>query len=381
MTSKIKLLLILLIFALNSVFPEKAAGGAGSTSFEFLLLPVGARETAIAAGSAIALNPNAFWWNPAGLAYVERTNIDLTYNRHFEEIAQQRGGFTFPLQNCQVAAVNATMLSVNGIEGYGWFNTPSGDVVSKGYTISYSQAKVFNRYLAGGLSLKGVFEQLEEESSYGAALDAGFLINPYPDFQLSGGVKNAGIAGEFIEEKGILRISFFGGLGMKLNRYILFAGEINYINDEISFGAGVEFNLWNLLFIRGGYSNFAGETADFSLGGGWSFKDIALDYTMAPYKKLGPTHRVDLNFKFGEPILIEKLYRNAKKYYSRQEYRKALVEFNKVKSLNRHYKQVESWLQQLEEKEIFTESAPDAEKTREPSPEENLLNSEEPAEE
>ncbi|MDA3792424.1 MAG: PorV/PorQ family protein [Elusimicrobia bacterium] len=354
-----------------------AAGtlGAGSNSFEFLLIPVGARETAMAAGSATAFNPNAFWWNPGALAYVERLNISLTYNKWFENIVQQRAGVTLPLKNRQVAAVNVSMLSINDIEGYDWYDTQSGNLTSKDYCLSYSQAKKFNKYIAGGISLKAIFEQLEDESNYGAALDAGFILNPFSDFWLSGGVKNAGTGGAFIEEKALLPISFFGGLGMRINKFMLLSGDVNYMDEEIFYGSGVELDLRDILFLRAGYSNFAETLSEFKLGAGWIYKDILLDYALAPYGKMGSTHRVDLTFKFGEPVLIEKLYRNAKKLYSQNKYQQALIEFNKVKSLDRNYKKIRIWLERMK-KESFLEKS--LEKSQAPEPQKETLNQPEP---
>ncbi len=355
-------LLLLLIFAApfcNDNLIAAGTRGAGSSSFEFLLIPVGARETAMASGSAVSLNPNAFWWNPAGLAYVERLNINLAYNSWFEGITQQRAGVTLPLKNRQVAAVNISMLSAGDIEGYNWYGDPTGNLTSKDYSVTYSQAKNFTYYLAGGLSIKALFEQLADESNYAAAIDAGFILNPFTGFWLSGDAKNAGAGGTFIKEKAVMPISFFGGMGLQLNKYMLLFGDINYMDGEIFSGAGIEANLWDLLFLRAGYSSFAGTISQFKLGVGWIYKDISIDYVMAGYGKLGSTHRVDLTLKFGEPILIEKIYRSARKLYSRERYKEALIEFNKVKSLDKNYKRIETWLETLKEKTILNNTGED----------------------
>ena len=137
---------------------------------------------------------------------------------------------------------------------------------------------------------------------------------------------------------------------MRINRSTLISADLLYIDSETKYGAGVEFNLWNLIFFRAGWNNFADVDETFRMGAGWKLKDISLDYAYAPYGKLGNTSRVDLNIKFGKLPLIESIYRQARKLYKSENYEQAWIEFNKVNSLSQGYKKVKTWIEKTKEK-------------------------------
>jgi len=346
----IKSTIFLSVIALTATCGAFGGKGPGSSGFEFLNIPIGAREIAMGSGSAVAHNAGAFWWNPAGLGYIDRTCVSLMYNQWLEGIAQQRAGFAFPLKNQSAAAVNVTMFSVSGIEGYDWHAQPTGELKASDYSISYSQAKRFIDTVTGGLTLKAVVEKLHEESAFGVGIDAGLIVNAVEGFWFSLGVRNAGVSGKFIQQKEAFPLTAFGGAGLRINKFILFSMDINMIDGEVRYGAGVEFDLWDLLFLRAGFDTYSDAEDNFRMGAGWNWKDISIDYAYAPYGVLGNTHRLDLNIKFGKPRLIERIYRQAKEYYGNKEYEKAWVEFNKVYVLDKNYKKIKIWLEKTKDK-------------------------------
>lgn len=352
-------ILICLILALPaSVFGGK---GAGSSSYEFLNIPVGSRETAMGSGTAVAHGSNAFWWNPAGLAYLERSCLSLAYNRWFEGITQQRAGYSFVIPGIgrSAGAFNISMLSAGGIEGYDWFDVSTGEVPFKDYSLSYTQAKAFKNYFLAGITLKTIFEQLgERDSSFGGTVDLGILLNPVGEFWMSAGVRNLGVATEFDRRKENLPCMFFGGLGLRLNKSILVSSDIMYLEQEIKYGAGFEFDVWDMIFLRAGWNDFSDSGENFRAGAGWKWKDFSIDYVYVPYGKLGNTHRLDLNLKFGRLPLIENLYREGIRLYKNKKYAESWIEFNKVKLFNSDYKKIDIWLEKVKKK---VEDIPDIE--------------------
>ena len=348
-----KLICFLLLFTFHFSLFTLFAKGPGSSSFEFLNIPVGAREIAMGGGTAISHSPNAYWWNPAGLAYVERPQISLMYNQHFQDITQQRAGVSFPMKNQSAGAVNISMLSIGGIDGYDWFGNPTGEVQASSYYISYTQSRRLISSFMAGLTLKAIVEQLDDIRPFAVAVDAGFILHPMDGFWFSGGIRNVGVSGKVIEKSEKLPFSAFTGLGLKVNEFTLVSGDVLMLDnnfDDIRYGFGVEFDLWDMLFFRGGYNNTADVDELFRLGAGWRWKDISLDYVYAPYGILGRAHLIDLNISFGNPTLIERMYRRALKLYKQKKYEDAWVEFNKVYSLNSNYKKVKIWLDKVENK-------------------------------
>ncbi len=341
-----------IIFLYISVIaiPSLWGSGPGSTAFDFLNLPVGAREIGMGVGTAVSHGPNAYWWNPAGLGYVERYSVSAMHNQYFQDVNQQRIGFAFPMENMAAGGINISILSVEQIEGYDWYGEPSGTLSARDYYISYTQAQRITRYLSGGLTLKGIFEQLHEDSVFAVGLDGGVIVEPVEGLWLSGGVKNAGVSGRLVEEVPSMPVSFFTGLGLRLNKFTLIAADVIYINDQLRYGGGVEFDLWQSLYFRGGWNSRSDIDETFRFGGGVRWGDLELDYALAPFGELGISHRVDLNFKFGEPVLIEQMYRKGKKFFKDEQYRKAWLEFNKVYSLDSNYKRIRNWMERTKNK-------------------------------
>ena len=341
---------ILFFIFLLSLHAAAAGAGPGSSSFDFMNIHEGAREAGIGNASAISRGANAVWWNPAGLAYLERATVNLSYNSWFDGIARQRAGYSFLMQNRSAGAVNLLLHSVTGIDGYDWHGTPTSELKAASYAVSYSQARRFSNTVAAGLSIKGLFEILDEHDAWAACIDAGVIFEPADNFWISAGVKNAGASGSFIRENEPLPFTVFTGLGLTLNRYLLISADLLRLDGQLRYGGGVEAGLWGLLFFRGGWNNFSDISDSFHLGAGWRFKDITIDYAYAPFGDLGTVHRVDLTYEFGSPPLIENLYRMAKRLYSAGNYREAFIEFGKVHSLDPRYKQIRSWLEKTRQK-------------------------------
>ncbi|MGM0568731.1 MAG: PorV/PorQ family protein [Elusimicrobiota bacterium] len=323
--------------------------GPGSAGYDFLNIPVGARRIGMGCGSALKGGSDVYWWNPAGIAYVERPVASLMHNKFFEGINQQRAGYTFPMDEMSAGSVNITMLSYGEIEGYDWDGINTGGLSAGSYSLSYTQAKKFNPVLAGGLSLKLIYEQMEEENAFASAVDGGLLAEVYPGLSLGAGCKNLGVSGNFIDESPSLPTSFFFGAALKLNYFTFLAGDISYVDGELKFGSGVELSLWDTFYFRGGWDGFADADETFRMGAGWNIRGTSVNYAYAPYGKLGDTHRLDLSFKFGRPPLVERIYRRARAFYSDENFEDAWVEFHKVKALNSNYKRVSYWLEKVEE--------------------------------
>ncbi len=340
-------ILILSIFLFIPQF-SYSAKGPGSTGFEFLNIPIGAREVGMGSGTAICHGPNAYWWNPAGLCFLGHKYVSLMYNKWFSGISQQRIGFSFPMKNEACGAINISMLSISDIEGYSWHDVPTGNITARDLYISYTQSKRFSHTMIG-MTIKAISEKLEEESAFAVAFDIGGLIEPANDLWISAGVRNLGSSDKFIKESETLPMTIFSGAGVRLNKFILVSSDVLYLNSELKYGAGAELNIWSLLFFRIGWNNVSDLSETFRYGAGWKWLDISIDFAYAPYGKLGNTSRFDLNFKFGKLTLTESIYRYARKLYKSKNYEQAWIEFNKVNSLSPDYKKVNIWLNKTED--------------------------------
>ncbi|NLB35104.1 MAG: hypothetical protein GX817_04730, partial [Elusimicrobia bacterium] len=237
---------------------------------------------------------------------------------------------------------------IRGIDGYDWLGTPTSELSAASYVLSYTQGKRFTNLLAVGLSLKGILEKLDTESSFGAAVDGGVLLEPSDHIHLAVGFKNLGVSGSFIEENDTLPFTGFAGFGFRINRFMLLAADAYLLNKELRFAGGIETNLFRTLFFRAGWSGLSDIPDSFNFGSGFELKDITLDYAWMPNEELGNTHRIELSYEFGKPSLIEELYRRGRKYFAKAQYDNAFIEFGKVSSLDNNYKHIKSWLEKTQ---------------------------------
>ena len=78
-----------------------AGGGQGTSAFQFLQLGVGARPSAMGETFAgVADDVNSIYWNPAGLAGLERREATLSHAQWLEGIKYSNGAAALPLKKC-----------------------------------------------------------------------------------------------------------------------------------------------------------------------------------------------------------------------------------------------------------------------------------------
>ncbi|MFQ5708579.1 MAG: hypothetical protein ACE5HO_14075 [bacterium] len=112
--SKILLLSLILLAIVCPAYPGKFAGS-------FLEIGVGARPLGMGgAYVAVANDGTAFYWNPAGLALVEKPEITFMYSTNFGGITDplanyNHAGFALPLPGDATLSINWIRLSVDDI--------------------------------------------------------------------------------------------------------------------------------------------------------------------------------------------------------------------------------------------------------------------------
>jgi hypothetical protein len=125
----------------------------GSTAGVFLTHPVGARAMAMAgAFSAVADDPTALFWNPAGITQQQGANAAYAYTSVFSGLGYNFAGGTFPISDAYTVGISALTFGSDDIEITDLFN-------DQGTGATYSV-----RDLAFGVTLAG---QLTEQFSFG----------------------------------------------------------------------------------------------------------------------------------------------------------------------------------------------------------------------
>ena len=305
-----------LTITLLYVLPVVANDGAGTTAFSFVKIIPGARQAAIGgAFSAVGGDVNALYWNPAGLARLETDQATVTYTGYFQDVQSGFVGYARPFDSRQVIGFGLQYMS------YGAFqettpDDPTGSQLgtfgANDLAVILSYSRTFGRYTAAGLNVKTLYERIQDFSAYAFAVDVGLQFR-YPDYRLSGAVvlQHVGIAGSgFISgRRDPLPVSIRGGVSyIPEHLPILISVDIEKSRAQRVAGhLGGEFNIRDLVFLRGGYASSGSdlrlESSDIRLMGvsggiGFQTGTYRLDYAYTPTLRLGDVHRVSLTYRF-----------------------------------------------------------------------------------
>jgi hypothetical protein len=149
----------------------------GTTSAEFLLFGAGARGTALGgAFSAIATDPTALYYNPAGIALMPRAGATVGTYDYVADTRYSWGGIAFPFSG----GTRAVGLQVGtfGFKDQPVYTADQPDGTGSVYSVSQTVAGLtfaqnFSDRFSAGITAKGVFDNLGEASGQAFALDFG----------------------------------------------------------------------------------------------------------------------------------------------------------------------------------------------------------------
>lgn len=280
---------------------------AGTVSAGFLKTPPAARFQALAGAGAELRAPDAFFYNPAGTAYLPpgRSVMLLGY----ESLLESSGRTSLAvLQGLDGGVLGLGVLYnyVAGLESYDALGAARGDFQAYDAALIGSYARGFGA-LDLGLAVKALRSKLYGSAANSAALDFGAVFrgtgggaatdfsltarnlgfpmklgsgaDPLP-FELSGGMH-----WRYAPELSILAE---GRLPVDHSPYVILAGEYRFGlggSSDLSLRSGVNFKNYDEL-------GFAGA---FASGFGLKFGDWGFDYAFVPYGDLGATHRLTLS--------------------------------------------------------------------------------------
>ena len=265
------------------------ASGPGTTAADFLKIGVGARAAAMGeAFTALADDGTALYWNPAGLAQIEKTEISAMYNRHFQAINQGYLSLAFPSLG-GTTGLGINYVGMGQIEGRDEYGNPTGNFGASDTHIFAGYANKFKN-ISWGLTSGWLRDKIEQDIKSSFLGSIGLLYFPNKRFTL--GVVAQNIGTKLGSDP--LPFAFKVGVALKLKNLTLVADmpwNIEY------YGLGVEWWIGNILALRAGYK--ATQTMATMTGGiGLKFERIHLDYAYVPYGEIGSTHRISLRIKF-----------------------------------------------------------------------------------
>lgn len=318
----------------------------GTIAAPFLKISVG-RPTGMGdAFTGIADDASATYYNPAGLAHLDRREVFFNHIAWIAGMNHEYISGILPIRGIGTVGLSITSLNTGDIEQTLIDDPRSPAREDQGTRLFYSgsdmavavtYARLITDKLAFGITGKGITEKIWEMSAGGIGMDVGLLYHTgWRSLRIGAAVSNFGsditFGGrnlDFIDStRGTnppasykttpspLPIMFRFGIGYNLiemeNSKLVLAADLVHpsdINETINIG--LEYGLTKNFFLRGGYiyNTDASYTANIgrrqglSAGAGFAVKafsrmDLKLDYGYRNQGFLGGTHRVTLGVGF-----------------------------------------------------------------------------------
>ncbi len=277
-----------------------STAGEALTSMD---LPAGPKATALGgAFSAWADDTSAIYWNPAGMAFFPKVQIQTAFNQWFQDSFYQDIGGVLP-QDWGALGGRISYINLGSFTGRDVFGYTNGFTYSpEDWGGTFAAATKLGS-LALGLAAKG-YAELLPNYDYGAfGLDAGALLRT-GFLSLSAGVRNIGL----ISNYAFPTEAYTGGaLAWDVGPVnIHFATDANFTTQGDALHHGVELGFQKTVFLRAGYQWFLTPLADqtqtgFSGGAGLDLSGFTLDYAWVTYGNLGNTNQVAIGYWFDLP--------------------------------------------------------------------------------
>ncbi|MDZ7369120.1 MAG: PorV/PorQ family protein [candidate division KSB1 bacterium] len=306
MRSLIKCLVALSVLLITAYWPLNAeAQEAGKSGLAFLKIGVGSRGAALGeAYAALADDPSAIYWNPAGLAAAAGTQLAFTHSSWLGEINNEFAAVTFPSFGGTLG-FGLIMQSIPGIE----LRTkptaePIGTFEAQDIAVALAFGRQWRPNLAAGFTVKYLYEKIYLNSTNGVAVDLGGIWQtPVQNFKIGLSLQNFGTTNALQKEKIQLPVLVRVGGAYVLpfstgeNRLALSADHVQFLRGGDANNAGAEFLFRKTLALRAGYQ-FHRDNRGVTAGFGTALGRYQLDYGYAPFTNdLGNAHRFSVEVK------------------------------------------------------------------------------------
>ncbi len=302
-------LVILFIFACLSVAADNTDihENAGTRAMTFLKIGVGAEAIGMGESQVAATDDlYASYWNPAGLAKLQKPQLALMHNEWFAGINHEFVGIALPVGNIGTIGLSSSYLSFGDLQGRDSEGNETTIFRPYDLAVILSYARNFSSAIAFGANAKFLREQIADETGNGIAFDFGALYT-FPQMPLSLGfnAQHLGPRVRFIEEAFGLPVTFRLGAAYRLlnDALTLTSDIIRPSDNDIAIAAGAGYTIANILQLRTGYNyqiggNDLGAISGLTGGFGLTLRQFQVDYALVPFGVLGMTHRFSLVASF-----------------------------------------------------------------------------------
>jgi hypothetical protein len=312
-----------LLFTISSAVliaapPAAWAQGTGRS----LDIQPGGRQNGM--GAAGVANPDdatgVTWWNPAGLGFVDKAAVELTYAQLVpglaSDVSYNYGTWVQPVGGWGALGFNMVFLSYGTSEGTDASGNPTGSFTSNEFAPQVSYGTRILPDFSVGATLKYVRIQLAPSNQRGVgstfAVDLGALYKiPAAHLSFGANLQNMGPSVTFINEDEAsplsrnLKVGAAWDVFSKKQFTFSLASDFNQslvTNDFRVYNNGLELRFAEQLAGRlGYYYDPLGEIQDLTYGLGISWHSLSLDFASIPQAKnsgLDNVKKITIGYRF-----------------------------------------------------------------------------------
>ncbi len=290
--------------------PAGAATQGGGQPGAFLSYGVGGR--ALAMGGAyygISDDASAAYWNPSGLAYLQRKEANFMQATLFQQTKLTYFAFAYPTKKGSTFALSMTQLASPGFEQVDVVYDPatqepseisaSGSFQDQQQAMAFSWAKSVTETVAFGMTAKQITRKLAGTSDSFRTLDIGTMKTMGPSYRLGLGVQNV-----FFQKTGDtddkLPVTIRIGNSVRLfkERLILGLDANKPLSGSFDMRFGGEYWIARWFAFRFGLMGLP-DIQETDFGFGLNFRSFNLDIAQGIHD-LGSSTRISLSFRFGQ---------------------------------------------------------------------------------
>ncbi len=299
-----RLIYLLPLLMLNAP-PQLSYAASGTEGAAFLDIPVGAEPAAMgSAYTALAQDIYASVYNPAGLGFLDSTQLAGQHLSYLETLNYEYAGIAVPFKKSRTAMAGSVQYlgsgDIQGLEDDGL--TPHN---YSSYYAAYnlSMGHALREKVAVGLTGKMIHAQLDDVSASAYAVDLGTLYRLRRDITLAATLRNLGSQLKFEDQGDSLPLAFHVGAAYRPSLRGLVSSELVYSKTgQVNWRLGGQWQPMEMFSLRMGYRTDTlkelSALAGFSTGIGLHLWGHELAYAWLPYGDLGDTHYISLLLKF-----------------------------------------------------------------------------------
>lgn len=341
--------LSVLLYSMPQVAWCKASGGQPGA---FLSWGAGARSLGMGkAFVSIADDASATYWNPAGLAQIDRKEITALHAILWADTIYDFISYVHPITGIGTVGGSITRLYSGKFDGRDDKNIATHEFSDSQTALGASYGKQIVDVLALGASIKYVTHSLDDHKNGNFTVDIGGMYKSPMVEHLQVGLNLRNLigmrTGAHTEDKLPLTLRF--GFNYKLLRdKLALVVDLEKSKAPLSYHFGAEYWAFQYLAVRLGI-----DPEEFTLGFGVRYRDYGLDYAFATHD-LGGSHRLSASWKFGPSItaasetMALEHYKEAVAAYERGLYQRAVEKLIRTLSLDPKNIEAKSKLAKLE---------------------------------